>query len=66
MREIPLNKFREKLPEPINSDTEKYNEKVLGLSPDNTYPKSGIEHIKLGIEQQPLLDKVIRNIDDEL
>jgi hypothetical protein len=66
IREIPLSDFREKLPKPIDPETGKYNTKILGLAPDNTHPKSGIEHIKLGIDQQPLLQKVINNIDENL
>jgi hypothetical protein len=65
-KEIPLDEFRTRFPEPLNPETGKYDVKVLGLSPDDAPPKQGIEHIKLGIDQQPLLNKVTTTVDREL
>ena len=66
INEIPLSEFRQKIPEPLIPDSNKYSTKVRGLAPDDTATKKTIDYIKLGINQQDLLDRVINIIDKKL
>jgi hypothetical protein len=65
--EIPLSEFRERMPEPPISKTDptKHDTEVIGIAPDDTL-KPGAKSIKLGIDEKPLLDKIIENIDGGL
>jgi hypothetical protein len=66
IKTMPLEEFRRMLPEPHRLENGRYDLRVKGLTPDDRPPKPGIEHVKLGIDHQPLLDNVLDTIDKKI
>ncbi|MBR8839113.1 MAG: hypothetical protein DSM106950_35220 [Stigonema ocellatum SAG 48.90 = DSM 106950] len=59
---LPLEQFRRKVPQPPDMS----NVEVRGIAPDDTATLSGVEYIELGVDQEPLLQRVIKIIDESL